>query len=581
MNDFYYTTEKNAQMLLYLLKKHGIKKIIASPGATNVAVVASMQHDPYFEMYSCVDERSAAYMACGMAEESGEPVVLSCTGATSSRNYLPGLTEAFYRMLPILVVTSSMTSSKKGHLYAQFTDRSTPPSDCVKKSYLVQTIKDSEDYWDCNVKLNDAILELTHGEAGPVHINLETSYSTDFSVRELPVANVIKRISMNDPLPPLPKGKVAIFIGQHKRMNKVEEDAIDKFCFAHNAVVISDHTSNYKGVFNIPSALVSAQESGFSEYMEIDTLIHIGEISGEYYSLSNIRPKEVWRVSKDGQLRDRFKKLKNVFELDELDFFNLYSNEKESKGNSNYGKWNQLYDSLLEKMPELPLSTIFVAQKFAQVIPDGVVLYLSILNVLRSWNFFRIKKSIDVVSNVGGFGIDGMTSSLIGASLVDNKKLYFAMTGDLNFFYDLNVLGNRHLGSNIRILLVNNGHGQEFRTYKHGASIFGEETDEYIAAARHFGNKSNTLVKSYVENLGFDYLSASSKEEFLSLLPIFCDKDIKERPMVFEVFTNNEDEYESLKLLRNLSPKALDQKTKETISEIRHLGKSLLNKVIK
>ena len=93
----YYTSERNAQIVIALLKANNIRKIIVSPGATNITFVASIQQDPYFEIYSSVDERSAAYMACGLAAESGEPVVLSCTGATASRNYLPGLTEAFYR----------------------------------------------------------------------------------------------------------------------------------------------------------------------------------------------------------------------------------------------------------------------------------------------------------------------------------------------------------------------------------------------------------------------------------------------------------------------------------------------------
>lgn len=77
------------------MKSHGIRKIIASPGNTNITFVGSVMNDPYFQVYSCIDERSAAYMACGMAEESGEPVALSCTGATAARNYPSGLTEAF------------------------------------------------------------------------------------------------------------------------------------------------------------------------------------------------------------------------------------------------------------------------------------------------------------------------------------------------------------------------------------------------------------------------------------------------------------------------------------------------------
>lgn len=98
--DTHYTAERNAQIVLYLLKTNNIKKVVASPGATNITLVASMQQDPWFEMYSAADERSAAYIACGLAAESGEPVVLSCTGATASRNYIPGLTEAFYVSFP-------------------------------------------------------------------------------------------------------------------------------------------------------------------------------------------------------------------------------------------------------------------------------------------------------------------------------------------------------------------------------------------------------------------------------------------------------------------------------------------------
>ena len=67
----------------------------------------------------------------------------------------------------------------------------------------------------------------------------------------------------------------------------------------------------------------------------------------------------------------------------------------------------------------------------------------------------------DMTSNTGGFGIDGILSTLVGASLADKEKLFFAILGDLAFFYDMNVAGNRHVGNNIRILFINNGKGTE------------------------------------------------------------------------------------------------------------------------
>ena len=207
----YYTNERNVQILIALLKEHGIKRVIASPGSTNVTFVGSLQQDPYFEMYSCVDERSAAYMACGMAAECGEPVVLSCTGATASRNYFPALTEAFYRKLPVLAVTSTQDESKIGHLVAQVIDRTCQPKDTVVCSVHLQTVRDENDAWDCNVKANEAILALKHHGGGPVHINLTTTYSKDFSVKDLPKQRGIRRYSVEDELPALPKGKIAVF----------------------------------------------------------------------------------------------------------------------------------------------------------------------------------------------------------------------------------------------------------------------------------------------------------------------------------------------------------------------------------
>ena len=103
--NFYYTSERNVQIVISLLKAHGIHRVIASPGTTNMTFVVSVENDPWFQVWSSVDERSAAYLACGMAAETGEPVVISCTGATASRNYMPGLTEAYYRKLPVLAIT--------------------------------------------------------------------------------------------------------------------------------------------------------------------------------------------------------------------------------------------------------------------------------------------------------------------------------------------------------------------------------------------------------------------------------------------------------------------------------------------
>ena len=236
--------------------------------------------------------------------------------------------------------------------------------------------------------------------------------------------------------------------------------------------------------------------------------------------------------------------------MPEKDFFLHYAHGK--KEDAYLKACEEEYATVLSRIPELPFSNIWMARQLSQSIPANSVLHLGILNTLRSWNFFEIPRSVLSYCNVGGFGIDGDMSSLIGASLAHPDKLYFGILGDLAFFYDMNVLGNHHVGKNVRILLINNGRGTEFRNYNHPGSAFGEDADRYIAAAGHFGNKSPLLVKHMAEDLGYRYLSASNKEEFMSVVADFTNPDLSEQSIIFEVFTNSKDESDALELMSHI-----------------------------
>lgn len=552
MNTFY-TNERNTQILIALMKAHGVRKIIASPGATNISLMASVQHDPFFEIYSSVDERSAAYLACGLAAESGEPVALSCTGATASRNYVPGLTEAFYRKLPVLAITSTQHTGRIGQMVPQVIDRSVQMNDLVKLSVQLPTVHDADDEWACEVAVNKALLELRRRGGGPVHINLTTTYSRDFSVKELPAVRIINRICHNDVLPELKRGRVGIFVGAHVKWDEELLKLVDDFCKTYDGVVFCDQTSNYRGKYRVLPAIVCMQSRYDSPCRKLDVLIHIGEISGAYMGFW---ANQVWRVSPDGNICDAFHKLRYVFEMEEKEFFRRYTAETESQNaylDSTFIKeWHNECSKLSNKVPELPFSNIWIAQQTASKLPEGCALHLGILNSLRSWNFFETPDTVTGYSNTGGFGIDGGVSSLIGASLANRTKLYFGIIGDLAFFYDMNVIGNHHVGNNVRIMLVNNGRGTEFRNYNHPAARFGDDADPYMAAAGHFGNKSHQLVKHYAEDLGYEYMSASSKEEYLTHVGRFLTPELTDKPMLFEIFTDSADESKALELMNHL-----------------------------
>jgi 2-succinyl-5-enolpyruvyl-6-hydroxy-3-cyclohexene-1-carboxylate synthase len=546
----FYTDEKNALIIIAILKANGIRKVIASPGTTNMTLIGSMQHDPYFQVYSSVDERSAAYIACGLAHESGEPVVISCTGATASRNYLPGLTEAYYRKLPVLAITSTQAISNVDHHVPQVVDRSSKPNDTVRFSVALPIIKDDDDFWECEVKVNQAILELKRAGGGPVHINLPTRYSRSYETKTLPACRVMDRFTTIDKLPEL-KGKVAVFVGAHRQFTLEEAEALDRFCSANNAVVFCDHTSSFKGKYRVLYSLAASQEQMDLNADKPDVTIHIGEVTGDYASIA-IVGKEVWRVSEDGELRDTFRKLRYVFEMNEKTFFERYTDQSNAPSDQYLKQCQVRLDQIRQEFPEIPFSNIWVAGRTAHKIPEGSVIHFGILNSLRSWNFFELPTSVTSMSNVGGFGIDGGLSSLLGASLANPDKLFFGIIGDLAFFYDMNALGNRHARNNLRIMVVNNGKGTEFRQYNHVAAHFGELADEFIAASGHYGNKSPTLVKHYAEDLGFKYISAASKEEFESVFKVFVDPEIGARAVVFEVFTNSEEESKALEMTRKI-----------------------------
>ena len=550
-----YSRERNIQIIIALLKANNIKKIIASPGATNYTFVRSLQSDPFFEMYSSVDERSASYMACGLAAESGEPVVLSCTGATASRNYYPGLTEAYYRKLPVLAITSHQGKDRIGQLIFQNIDRSVVARDAALLSIEVPIINNIREENFAIREVNRAILELYRNGGGPVHINVITSYDRDFSVKELPAVHVFKRYFAWDVLPPLTGNRIAVFIGTHVKMTAQQVSALERFCATYDAVAICDHTSGYYGKYRLLPTLAELQSSMMSPIGELDVMIHIGEICAATFS-GHIRAKEIWRVSEDGEIRDTYNKLTTVFQMAEEFFFQSYAKDGYDKHNF-IDECKEKYYTIYNNIPELPFSNIWIAQQLSSKLPEGALIHIGVSNTRRSWNMFPLAIGVESACNVGCCGIDGCMSTLIGASLANKNRICYLVLGDLTFFYDLNSLGNRHIGKNIRILLINNGIGAEFKLHSHPCYGYGNEANMYSAAGGHFGNKSRSLVKHFAEDLGFEYLCANGKNEFNDSVVKFISPSIGDKSIIFEVFTEHEDENRALEIMENLDSDAV------------------------
>lgn len=319
-----------------------------------------------------------------------------------------------------------------------------------------------------------------------------------------------------------------------------------------------------------------------SPHLNIDILIHLGEISS---IVPRMNVKEVWRVNEDGELRDSYRKLSKVFAMPEYIFFSSYTPDKYTPIAEFYNVCKKEYSETINMIPELPFSNIWIAQQIHDKLPQNSYLHLGINNSLRSYNFFEISDGIKGSSNVGGYGIDGGISSLLGASLANPNILHIGVFGDLAFFYDMNSLGNRHVTNNIRIMLINNGRGTEFRNYGHICSIFGDEADRYISAAGHFGNQSSELVKHYAKDLGFKYLSASNKEEFTKIMNEFVSPVISDKPLLVEIFTKTVEESEAIKILRNLRTSKQDEMKDRIVGAIKGAlgtkGKKIVKKFLR
>lgn len=551
-----YTDDKNAQIVLALLKRHNIKKIVVSPGMTNVPITRSVQIDPWFEVYSVVDERSAAYFACGLAYESGEPVVISCTGATASRNYLPGLTEAFYRHLPIIALTSQRSVTDYGNLAPQVTDRTVSQNDIKKVSVHLPVVKDQVDFERCELSVNKALIAARAHGGGPVHINLPVR-DFSFTTESLPEVRKIDYYS-SESLPGissdmshyLSQRKVAIFIGSHRKFDEQSQRAVEEFAVKYNAAVIIDHTSSYKG----KNAILLTQIGDLKQSTnKPDVVIDIGSITGEY-AVVWLAGIETWRVSEDGEIHDRLQNQVKLFDCSEESFFStLQSNDIESS--------LRYFDELTQEVagvivPDLPFSNTYVSYELSRHLPKRSSLHLGILNSLRNMNFFMLDDTIDGSSNVGGFGIDGALSTLIGQSVANRDKLTFGLVGDLAAFYDMNALGIRHIGNNVRILMVNNDGGVEFRLNDGLERQWSTETNEFISARGHNGS-----MRAWAESMGFYYITATNKDEFKVLIKDFCSPETGafNKPVFFEVFTDFEGEQEGIREIHRVNIDAIEK----------------------
>lgn len=562
-----YTKVENVRILLALLKKHGIKHVVVSPGGTNIPIAQGLQQDPYFHCYSVVDERSAMYFAIGLYLQLGEPIATSCTSAQATRNYLPGLTEAYYKHTPILAITCSKHARYTHQEIMQAPNQVSLPEDSVKKSYPLPYIACPADRIICERMINEAILELTHNTPGPVQLNIPIidSERLSFFETELPNVRVIHRYTTEqDWNVSIANKKIMILAGESRGYTQEERSLIEQFADKHNAIIYTNHLSNLHANNECQGNLMlsAMSQALFDEEYAPDILITIGGQTGDYSVFGKIngnKSLEHWRVSRDGDIVDTYDKLTKVFQCNDTTFFTRMMNVDATSDHSYLDHWQSAISTLKFDDVEVPFSNIYVAQQLHSMIPEGSSMNYAILNSLRSWLMFPLDKSINGYSPVAAFGIDGGMSIALGQSYTSDNLCFF-VTGDLAFFYDMNSLGIRGLRDNIRIILINNNRGAEFAMFGNPNNI---DLATYISAEDHNGSAEGWCTANK-----FLYMSAHTKDEVQSQIQKFVSNS--PLSMVLEVFTTPDDEAEALK-------KIISHNFKGTQSEAR---KNMLKNIL-
>lgn len=535
-----YTVERHTQLLIAALKEYEIHNIVVSPGGCNMNFVYSIQNDTFFNLYSCVDEISAAYMACGISQATGKPTALSCTGATASRNYMSALTEAYYSKLPILVISSSRDSFMIRNGIDQITDRLHIPTDIVGYATEISFTTTENEYEYCQLNIKKALSHLYLQGGRPVHINLITRFEKDFSFKTLPEFQKLNLFSVGDDLPMIPADTV-LHILPGCDMNEQSIHLLECFAEQYNVLIVGDHLSNYKGKHFINISLLADQNKNVN--VNVNTLITVGEISKS----SHIKAKKTWRIAEDNSIYDRDLNIEAYFDMS-LNYFLKWYLKQKCKQNLGLAikTLKELDAHINDSIKELPFSNAWFANEFLKNIPENTRLYLGIYSTLKIWNYFNVPLTVKCYSTVGGFGIDGIISAMIGSSLINNEQLHFAIVGDLSFFYDLNILGNNNVGKNVRIIVMNNNGGHSLKNNNGLPNT--DMMPKYISAPNHFiGNGS--VIKSYVESLGFCYALVENKKEALEQMSILFDY---KGPVIMEVRYESGNDTEAVRILSNL-----------------------------
>ncbi|MCK0145598.1 2-succinyl-5-enolpyruvyl-6-hydroxy-3-cyclohexene-1-carboxylic-acid synthase [Arenibacter sp. F26102] len=565
-----YSSIPSARSVVYHCKARGIRNIIISPGSRNAPLTLSFSEDPFFKCFSIVDERCAAFFALGIAQQLGEPTVILCTSGSALLNYYPAVAEAFYSDIPIIVISADRPTYKvdigdgqtirqenvfQNHIgySANLKQDVCHATDRIRKydpdqlthigldqsQNLVQKYNDAE---------LDKALSMAFSNATPVHINIpfeEPLYGTVDSSGPIPEVNFTQVQEKGggeegqDYLETWQNASRKMILVGVNPPNIVEQRYLEILANDPSVIVLTESTSNlfHPHFFpNIDSIIAPIEKSGnkdelFKKLQPEIVLTFGGLIVSKKIKafLREYSPLQHWHVDVK-KANDTFFCLTKHFKTYPNDFFKYLLDGSSSMQSGYYAYWagKKVQYKLRRKeyLEQIAFSDMWVFHNVLDSVPKNYQLQLSNSSTVRYAQLFDLDPSISVFCNRGTSGIDGSTSTALGASIYDSNPTLL-VTGDLSFLYDSNALWNNYIKPNFRIIVINNNGGGIFRI------LPGKEDSNNFNT--FFETTHNIDIRSLAEMYKFGFESVSNKLDLKNAFVDFYKES--EKPKILEIKT--------------------------------------------
>ena len=528
-----------AQSIIEICLAKGITTIIISPGSRNAPLTIGFVNNPAFECYSIADERCAAFFALGIAQQINQPVALVCTSGSALLNYYPAFAEAFYSQIPLIVISADRPQSKidigDGQTIRQenvFTNHS------LYNANLNEAVSKENDY-----KINQAI-DIALNKKGPVHINAPFEEPLYETVSALSVDVMVDAFANLNPMPAIEDLSefVKIWNNSTRKMilvgvnepDEINDKTINFLAKEKSVLVMTETTSNVHHpsfISNIDTIITPFTNDDF-EIFRPEILVTFGGmiVSKRIKAfLRKYKPQHHWHID---TLRayDTFGVLTKHFKINPNSFFEAFLPLTKAIDSDYFDKMAAVNNVRKEKheiyLSKIPFSDFVVFEKVIKSLPKNSQLQISNSSAIRYAQLIAIDPSIEVYCNRGTSGIDGSTSTAIGAAVANKKQTIF-VTGDISFLYDSNALWNQYIPKNFKIILINNGGGGIFRILPGH-----EETPVFNT----FFETSHCLTAEHLAKMfGFEYSIASDEVSLADGLDALYRQNGK--PSILEIFT--------------------------------------------